>query len=253
MSSPAILAAALALAERGVPSFPVRADKRPACRHGHKDATTDRGRLRELFSHPAAVLLAIPTGSPTGTAVLDVDPQGIPWMRAQLTLGRLPETEIYKTPRGGFHFIYTSPNSPVRCSASRIAYGVDIRGEGGSCIVPPSEGYTVVSDAPRALWPDYLVRAIARLDRQREKRRAEFAERMGGVEGSDPSGLANWIASLRPGERNAGLFWAACRAGESLLPADMLIAAAIGAGLDPIEAIQTVRSGIKRGRQDAGG
>jgi len=245
-----MLTAALALAAQGVPTFPVRRDKRPACRHGHKDATTDEQQLRLLFSHPQAALIAIPTGSRTNTAVLDIDPQGMGWMRAQLSLARLPETEVHETPRGGFHLIYRCPSPPVRCSASRIAWGVDIRGEGGSCIIPPSPGYTVVSDAPRAPWPDYLRRRLARLDAEREKRRAEFAERMGGAEGGNPEALAAWIASLRPGERNHGLFWAACRAGESLLPADVLIAAAIGAGLEPQEAIATVRSGVERGRED---
>lgn len=38
-----------ALAAIGLPVFPVRADKRPATKHGFRDAITDRNALRPLW------------------------------------------------------------------------------------------------------------------------------------------------------------------------------------------------------------
>lgn len=44
------LGAALAVAaELVLPVFPVRADKRPACPHGLRDATSDPAGIRELW------------------------------------------------------------------------------------------------------------------------------------------------------------------------------------------------------------
>jgi hypothetical protein len=47
----------------------------------------------------------------------------------------------------------------VRNSASKksLACGVDVRGEGGYVIFPPSVGYRVISDTPIAHWPDWLL------------------------------------------------------------------------------------------------
>lgn len=45
----------------------------------------------------------------------------------------------------------------VRNSAGRIAPGVDVRGQGGYAIVPPSPGYTVIADVPVADWTPWLM------------------------------------------------------------------------------------------------
>jgi bifunctional DNA primase/polymerase-like protein len=42
--------AALELAERGIQVFPCRADKRPACEHGFKDASTDPALIQEWWA-----------------------------------------------------------------------------------------------------------------------------------------------------------------------------------------------------------
>ena len=48
----------------------------------------------------------------------------------------------------------------VRNSASKLAQGIDVRGEGGYVIWPGSPGYTVISDAPLAEWPDWLLALV---------------------------------------------------------------------------------------------
>jgi hypothetical protein len=59
---------------------------------------------------------------------------------------------------GGRHWLFLHAPG-VRNSASRegFAEGVDVRGDGGYIIMPPSPGYQVISDAPIAHWPDWLL------------------------------------------------------------------------------------------------
>jgi hypothetical protein len=45
----------------------------------------------------------------------------------------------------------------LRCSASKIAPGVDVRADGGYVVWWPREGLRVVSDAPVAHWPEWLL------------------------------------------------------------------------------------------------
>ena len=63
------------------------------------------------------------------------------------------------------------------------------------------------------------------------------------------SRLAAWVAARGEGERNRGLFWAACRLAENGLPPsdafDVLTAAAGHAGLAEREIVATVRSAYR--------
>jgi hypothetical protein len=65
-----------------------------------------------------------------------------------------------------------------------------------------------------------------------------------GCHGSaDVASLAGWVAGLPEGNRNDGLFWAACRAVEAgASDLGELVAAAVNAGLPEREAWRTVAS-----------
>jgi hypothetical protein len=58
-------------------------------------------------------------------------------------------------------------------------------------------------------------------------------------------GLAAFVASREPGDRNKGLFWAACRAAEDGLDPAPLAKAAEGTGMDAGQAQRTIDSAAK--------
>jgi hypothetical protein len=151
-----IVNAALALAEHGRPVFPCGGDKRPVTRHGFKDASTDPAIIRAMFSIPGSELIGVPTGEASGLDVLDVDPRhgGNEWLAAHRY--RLPITRTHATRSGGLHLLFHHRDA-VRNSAGRIGTGVDVRGEGGYIIVPPSPGYSVHTAARIAPWPEWLL------------------------------------------------------------------------------------------------
>src|SRR5690606_35667625 len=67
--------------------------------------------------------------------------------------------------------------------------------------------------------------------------------------GSDAKVLAGWVAGRGEGERNRGLFWAACRLAESGAPPDVTLdalgPAAEHAGLRPRESMATIRAAYR--------
>jgi hypothetical protein len=107
------LVAVLGYAKRGWSVLPCRArDKRPATRHGVKDATTDKARIVSAWSGNGEANVAIATGAASGLIVLDVDPRngGDPGLaELQRVHGPLPETLRVRTGGGGWHFYFTAP------------------------------------------------------------------------------------------------------------------------------------------------
>ena len=151
-----LMAAALELAGRGLPVFPVSTDKNPVTRTGFKAASTDPAAVRRMFRHPAAALIGLPTGQASGVDVLDIDPRhgGNEWLAENRH--RLPATRTHRTRSGGLHYLFAHTDG-VRNSAGRIAPGIDARGAGGYAIVPCSPGYSVELAAPIAEWPSWLL------------------------------------------------------------------------------------------------
>lgn len=132
---PRLKAAALQYARWGWPVFPIRqGTKRPATRHGFKDATTELERVAAWWDrHPLDNI-----GLPTGIAfdVIDIDtPEGIP------TLLELFDTEgdvhgFVATANSGVH-LYIEPN-PDLSNMTRFKPGADYRAKGGYVVAPPS-------------------------------------------------------------------------------------------------------------------
>lgn len=107
--------------------------------HGVKDASTDEATVREWFTRFPDANVAIATGQISGGLVIfDIDPRnGGSW--SVLTAAFGPELEhsmIVKTGGGGWH-VYTQAEGPVP-GKGNIVPGIDIKGEGGYIIAPPS-------------------------------------------------------------------------------------------------------------------
>lgn len=146
----------------GMPVFPCDAKKRPLTLNGFKDATNDPAAIRRLFADHRAVMIGVPTGKISGFVAVDADmkegQQGRSWLDANSH--RLPQTRTHRTLNSGLHILYRWPGQRVKNSASKIAPNIDVRGDGGYVIFPPSAGYMVADDAPIADVPEWLLPAI---------------------------------------------------------------------------------------------
>jgi putative DNA primase/helicase len=154
------------------PVFPTDIEKRPVCAHGFKQATRDPEAIKKLFSVPNAVLVAVPTGPASGIDVLDIDPDGQPWLDANRA--RLPATRIHATRRGaGQHWIFQHPpGRRVKSTNGVIAPGVDIKGTGGYICWWPAHGSVVTNPELLAPWPEWLLLEIDKTRRRADSERA---------------------------------------------------------------------------------
>lgn len=148
--SPA-LETALNLASLGFAVFPCAPGaKRPANENGLTGATTDIEQIEAWWDRWPDANVAIRTD---GLVVLDLDPidgRPNPWISDQperyIDLAIAP---LSQTPRGGRHYFFRQPvGRPIKCSQSKIAPKVDVRGDGGYVLVAPS----VVNGKPYT-WP----------------------------------------------------------------------------------------------------
>jgi hypothetical protein len=240
---------ALAYAERGWPVFPcLPGRKAPATEHGHLDATTDPARISAWFSRRPGLNLAIATGAP-GPDVLDIDSRS-PTKNGYAALGELRRAGLLdeisasvQTPSGGLHLYLLG--SDQRCGHLPARH-VDFLAQGGYVLAPPSQAagrpYVALKSLGGDGWLDWTA-AARQLSPRRPQRPAHLRERPRFGQ-RQISVLARWLAAQREGNRNAGLFWAANRALENDLAADLspLAAAARQAGLDDPEISRTLNS-----------
>lgn len=156
MSKISPLAHALECADRGWAVFPAGNDKRPCTPNGHKAASIDPQRIRAMWVQYGGPLVGISTGAASNLAVLDIDkkPGGLEWW--QTNRHNLPIARAHRSRSGGLH-LYFLDKPGLRCSAGRLVSGVDVRAEGGYIIYWPATGLPVLSDAPLADWPDWLM------------------------------------------------------------------------------------------------
>jgi DNA-binding MarR family transcriptional regulator len=103
-----------------------------------KDASNDEAVIRGWWSAWPDANVGLATGN--GLVVLDVDPRngGLTSITAtQQANGALPATVRVLTGGGGEHLYYRAPGQ-VRGGQGLLGSGIDIKGEGGYVIAPPS-------------------------------------------------------------------------------------------------------------------
>jgi hypothetical protein len=153
----ATLSTALLLAAAGWRCFPCASNKRPATPHGFKDAADDPATLHALWYQYPAPLIGVATGAASGRDVLDLDrkhPEAHQWWAEHRAY--LPRTRTHRTRSGGLHLIFRHQPG-VGIWAGRPVPGVDGRGDRGFAIWWPAAGLRVLSDAPPAPWPEWLL------------------------------------------------------------------------------------------------
>lgn len=255
--------AAECYAALGWPVFPLRPGaKTPLTRHGLHDATTDPARVRAWWSACPTANIGLVTGGRFDVLDLDCKPaagdhpavDARPWLRRFAAAGLLAgAVGLGRTRNNGLHVWFPASGGGNRSTPA----GVDFRGIGGYVVGPPSR---VPSDFP-ALPGNYSWQtfpsgsgapldwdAIARL--VRPVRAVEPCARPTRPDGQASSenalaGLLRRVAGAAVGERNALLFWAACRLaerGELDQHGRELASAAASAGLESGEIVATIRS-----------
>jgi hypothetical protein len=191
-----MLESALALAGAGFQVFPLQfASKEPLKgSRGFKDATGNAAVLRRWFGSRVERNIGIRTGAVSRLWVLDVDdPAALAALEAGH--GRLPLTRIVATSRGR-HYWFRNGKTTVPNSASKVAPDIDVRGEGGYVLAPPSVHPTGVvyewaNDAPLVEAPAWLVeRAVARPAITLSERATAYQRRPDSVDGPSRYGRA---------------------------------------------------------------
>lgn len=115
--------------------------KHPRSMHGSKDATSDVAKITSWWKTFPFANIGIATGDGTFAVDLDTKHNGPEHWQALVDAngGSYPDTAECITGSGGRHIYFRSPEGmKIQSSASKIAPGVDIRGDGGYVIAPPS-------------------------------------------------------------------------------------------------------------------
>ena len=209
--------------------------------------------------------MAIRTGAPSDLVVVDIDPRhgGIDSLRALIARhGALPAGLRCRTGSGGWHLYFAHPGGTVRNSAGRLGPGLDVRGDGGYVVAPPSlhpsgtrytfrDAETPVPALPA--WLERLVRPEPPPPRENEPIRLSDA-----VDAWARAAVldeARRVRTAPEGTRNATLNRAAFNLGQIVgagvvddeLVRDVLADSALAAGLARREIDATIRSGLTAG------
>ena len=163
--------AALQLAERALAVFPLLPrDKRPATPHGVKDATTCADTVARWWRQDPNFNIGLACGAISNIWATDVD-----GLDAEAELRKLekqhsplPPTVESITARGR-HIFFKWPGWDIRNSVGALAPGIDVRGNGGYVVVPPSvhpsgRRYTWSVDSANtfAAAPQWLLNRVTR-------------------------------------------------------------------------------------------
>lgn len=248
-------------AANDIPVFPCApGGKRPAVARGFHSASTSTERVSQWWSTMPTANIGMPTGAASGLVVVDVDIHDS--VNGYAALGRAQQEGLLngwiaavRTASGGLHLYFPAGGDSHQNSWQSARAGIDFRGDGGYIILPPS---TRIIDGDKR---NYSISQVApgagsALDARRLRdfldppRRSKFpSSGAATMATADVARLVAWVSRLQEGERNHGLFWAACKLAEQRLSAgeafDALVPAGDTAGLSEREIKTTIRSAYR--------
>lgn len=238
--------------------------KHPRVRGGLHAASTDASMIRRWWARWPRANVAIRTGTASGLVVVDIDPaHGGDGTIAELEAihGPLPPGRAIRTGSGGRHLYFRHPGGTVRNDAGRVlGRGVDLRGDGGYVIAPPSR----IAGGPYALvghggtipgLPEWILERLAERERRPALQSATPPRAAGAWARAALQGELGRVRTAVEGTRNDTLNRVAYRLGQIVgagaLPEDdverALVSEALAIGLGEREATRTVRSGLTAG------
>jgi len=187
--------------------------------NGHRDATKDVEQIQAWWKTYPRANIGLATGSLSGLIVLDVDPRhgGHQSFQAlEKRYGVVPETRMSRTAHGGLHRFYQHPRDGKRYpNAIELEGlpGIDVRGDGGYVVLPPSKLYGRLSyvwgntNVPIVPAPQWFLEALTR-----EKSRQERTLQEGGLaQVAGGKWLREAVEKAREGNRNQIGFHLACQ------------------------------------------
>jgi hypothetical protein len=237
------------------------------CCHGFHAATLDPDRLAEMLRMHPRGLLAVRTGAPSGTVVIDVDPPGISTMKILVGDGVLPRTLAAVTGRGGYHLLYGHPGGKIMSGAGKGGAGIDVKADGGYIVAPPSvhpstrRPYQWLGSPGDELapLPEFWARRLRESPRTPRPPQAPVipARGRGGYAQAALRGELEDVLAATEGTRNVALHIAAWNLGQlvagGVLAADrteaLLCQAGERIGLPAAEVLRTVASGFRAAAQ----
>ncbi|MEW6474294.1 MAG: bifunctional DNA primase/polymerase [Actinomycetota bacterium] len=236
--------------------------KHPRTRRGLNEATTDPETVAAWWRRWPSANLALRTGAASGLVVIDVDPaHGGDASLARLVAehGPLPRTLTVATGSGGRHYYFAHPGQPVRNSAGVLGPGLDVRGDGGYVVAPPSRHitggtYQWANEAGPEALPAWLEQPPPRAAPARPQDARPPRQANAWASQAMLSELAR-VRHSEPGRRNNDLNRAAFALGQLVaaghldadLVHDLLVDAGLAVGLGGREVAATIRSGLEAG------
>jgi hypothetical protein len=237
--------AALELASAGWFVFPVQERGKQPLVRWRDESTSDADKVADWWDRWPNANIGIDCGK---SRLVVVDYDGV----------EPPEVDTLqvKTGRGVHHYFY-NPAEPVPNSASMLGDKIDVRGEGGYVLAPPS----VHPSGAIYQWSENEIRPLPQLLRERMVRKKEeyhsdtVPTRLGGSWGEKIlQSEAAIVRTTGEGKRNHQLFESALRVMSAVKGGHLdkevawseMLNAAVGAGLDRDEADGTVLSAWER-------
>jgi hypothetical protein len=148
------------------PIFPLLPNEKiPATPNGFKDATTEELTICQWWKDNPAANLAMPTGDASGFLVLDIDPKngGLDSLAKLQAEYEELSTLMVRTPSGGFHYYFKWQHPLTNSNKGLKQYGpgLDVRGEGGYVVIPPSvidgKHYEWMNEEEAVELPEWLL------------------------------------------------------------------------------------------------
>jgi len=133
------LAAAIAYQSDGLSVIPIKAESKESlvAWRRFQDERADETMIRDWFAQFPDAGVGIVTGAISGLVVIDIDNRNGGDVSGRELFGTAPETVTVLTP-GGEHWWFQANGEAIRNSAGLLGDGIDVRGDGGYVLAPPS-------------------------------------------------------------------------------------------------------------------